>query len=347
MSVNTTVIEKRSNNTRAHRVTVGVPTFQRVELLKETLSSLLNQTTDEFKIIVGNNDSNAPLSSNSLGLCDDGRIEFVNHSKNLGQIENMRFLLSACETPWFTWLNDDDLMHPRCLEILLSAVHALENNIIAVFCNYASSATPRGFDPVENAGMTYLDTNQFILQYTAQQIPLIGCYGLLSTGALKALGPIKALGSSFGPYTDTLLPIRLAPRGRIAYTANKLLVLRTHPGSLSVRSKDFEAYTSAQEEFLQELRAISASSMSSKDAQLCVRNMLWWFARDSWHVLLRSSSGSRMRNTVFFLRQQISVNLPHVPGGFRFSFLAYLLHLVTKKYRGLYLQMLRRMRLSR
>ncbi|MFA4853438.1 MAG: glycosyltransferase, partial [Bacteroidales bacterium] len=71
---------------------IGVPTYNRKDLLKQTLLSILEQSFADFEVIVGNDFPDETISAESLGI-DDRRVRFINNKQNLGELENMNSLL--------------------------------------------------------------------------------------------------------------------------------------------------------------------------------------------------------------------------------------------------------------
>src|SRR5713226_4574644 len=129
----------------------GVTTYDRVDLLAETLSSILRQTFCDFEIIVGNDNPNRTLSAASLGI-HDSRIRFVNHSRNLGELGNMNSLLGLARGRYFTWIADDDLYAPN----FLHAVHAALNKFEFPPCVYTSYVIASAIPEVMNVEKEHL-----------------------------------------------------------------------------------------------------------------------------------------------------------------------------------------------
>ena len=100
---------------------IGVTTYNRPELLKQTLVSIIAQTFTDFEVIVGNDYVQEPLSADLLNIRDP-RIQFVNYAQNLGEARNMNTLLDLSRGRYFTWQCDDDLYAPNFLEEVHSAL---------------------------------------------------------------------------------------------------------------------------------------------------------------------------------------------------------------------------------
>ena len=100
---------------------IGVTTYNRRELLKQSLASIINQTFSDFEVIVGNDYTQEILSAEILGI-QDPRIRFINHPQNLGEVGNMNALLEMSRGKYFTWQFDDDLYATNFLETVHSTL---------------------------------------------------------------------------------------------------------------------------------------------------------------------------------------------------------------------------------
>src|SRR3972149_4035428 len=100
---------------------IGVTTYNRPELLKQTLASILVQTFSDFEVIVGNDNTQATLSAEPFGI-KDPRVRFINHPQNLGELRNMNALLGMSRGRYFSWQFDDDGYAPNFLEAVYSSL---------------------------------------------------------------------------------------------------------------------------------------------------------------------------------------------------------------------------------
>ena len=94
---------------------IGVTSYKRIELLRQCIKSIISQTYKDFEVLIGNDDTSTIITHEMLGITDD-RIKIYNHTKNLGEIGNMNYLLSKAEGDFFTIQADDDLYEPQFLE---------------------------------------------------------------------------------------------------------------------------------------------------------------------------------------------------------------------------------------
>ena len=130
---------KIQNNIHCHTthlplVSIGIPTFNRPELLRQALESARSQTYPNLEILVSDNESTDAQTSKILAEASaiDFRIKTYHQKKNIGATANFEFLLNIATGDFFTWLADDDLMHPTCIKLLVDA-HKQNPRVVCAF----------------------------------------------------------------------------------------------------------------------------------------------------------------------------------------------------------------------
>jgi glycosyltransferase domain-containing protein len=105
-------------------VTVGIPTYNRPELLSSALELICNQTYRNLQIIVSDNASENPKVAEVVQerMRADPRISYHRHPTNLGSVKNFSSLIDKATGEFFLWAADDDRWEPffieRCVEQL-------------------------------------------------------------------------------------------------------------------------------------------------------------------------------------------------------------------------------------
>ena len=271
------------------RITIGITSYDRFELLKETINSVRNQSFSDFIAIISNDNPARKLDYESLEIEKDQRFIIINHESNLGEINNLNYLLKAAKTEYFTWLSDDDLLHPLYLK---NAITELDNHKdAAVYYSSFSSGEFWDLDNVEinnTAELRTYDRAVFLPLYASRSIKLIGCYGVFRQNLLNDLGGFKQLGCGFAPYADTLLPILISEKGGILFKDAPFVFLRTHDRSLSNSSSNLCSYVSAQEDFLKEISS-SIKELVKIEGRKIQFDFFNWFSSDRAAVISRSS----------------------------------------------------------
>jgi glycosyltransferase involved in cell wall biosynthesis len=109
-------------------VSVIVPTFNRPEMLKETLKSILDQIYQDFEIIVVN-DGGQDVSR-LLDDFKDSRIKYIMHAKNKGLAAARNTGIRNASGQYIALLDDDDIFYPEHLQ---TAVDMLRKEVPVIY----------------------------------------------------------------------------------------------------------------------------------------------------------------------------------------------------------------------
>lgn len=107
----------------APKVSVIVPTFNRPEMLREALASILAQRLRDLEIIVVN-DAGPDLASMIAGLGADRPIIYLRHPVNRGIAAARNTGLRTARGRFIAYLDDDDVFYPEHLEQLVALAEA-------------------------------------------------------------------------------------------------------------------------------------------------------------------------------------------------------------------------------
>ena len=118
-------------------VSVGLPTYNRPELLKRALDIATSQTYSNLEIIVSDNASPDSCVKDVVDsyLSKDSRITYYRQEQNIGVLANADFVLQKSRGEYFTLLSDDDWRSPEFIEILVNELEE-RKNINLAFCDY-------------------------------------------------------------------------------------------------------------------------------------------------------------------------------------------------------------------
>lgn len=89
------------------KVSVCIPTYNRVELLPQAIESVLRQTYSDFELLVcddGSTDDTLEL----MAKLSDPRVRYIRHDRNIGKSNNMRSGFEAAIGDYFIKFDDDD-----------------------------------------------------------------------------------------------------------------------------------------------------------------------------------------------------------------------------------------------
>ncbi len=123
---------------------VFVLTYNRAELLKKTLESLLRQTLQEFSITVLDNAS-TDHTTDIVASFHSPRIHFLSVEKNLGAVGNLQRTQQLASKKYLMVFHDDDQLHP---DYLKTALQYLENHHDATLLAPNKTNIQAGAEPI-------------------------------------------------------------------------------------------------------------------------------------------------------------------------------------------------------
>jgi glycosyltransferase involved in cell wall biosynthesis len=106
-------------------VSLGIPTYNRPQLLDQALQCALAQTYPALEIMVSDNASAGPEVAEILEKYrGDPRVVVWRHAENRGMMWNLHFLLEQARGEYYLWLADDDSISPNYVEALVQRLMA-------------------------------------------------------------------------------------------------------------------------------------------------------------------------------------------------------------------------------
>lgn len=114
------------------KISVLMTVFNAESMLEESIKSILNQTYEDFELIIVNDGS----SDNSEKIIKeisngDRRIIFINRVQNKGRVYSLNEGLSFCTGDWIAINDADDISRPNRLKQLYDFI--MDNNLIDKF----------------------------------------------------------------------------------------------------------------------------------------------------------------------------------------------------------------------
>jgi hypothetical protein len=225
---------------------IGVTTYDSLELLRQCLQSILEQEFPDFEVLIGNDCVSKPITEEMLGF-HDPRLRIVNHALNLGETGNLNSLLGLAQGRYFTWQADDDYYHPRFLADVHAAIIA-NHGVQAVFTSYRVnrnvSGRPRlGFKPSVKVDSPIIRGADLLRGYWRGSVKIMGMTGVYETGQLRDFGGAARLADApIAIMSEWLLLIQSGLLERVVFIDRPLIYYRAHAGSWSATSADAANY---------------------------------------------------------------------------------------------------------
>jgi glycosyltransferase involved in cell wall biosynthesis len=114
---------------------VIVRTVNRPDTLAVALTSLVNQTFDNFEVVVVN-DAGADVSALLASFEDRLTIQYIRHSESLGAGEGLNTGARAARGKYLCYLDDDDVVYPFHLEALWQELRANDGKYKFVYSDF-------------------------------------------------------------------------------------------------------------------------------------------------------------------------------------------------------------------
>lgn len=183
--------------TPAPRVVLGMPAYNRPDVLAKTLESLLSQTVQEFALVICDDaPSDAVKAIVEAYRADFRWLVYEANAERLGMVENWRLTFERAralfpDSEFFAWVSDHDLWHPQWIEEMVATLDASPDVVLAYpRCVHVFKTNIRMRD--EGFETTAVASRAARVRLAARYM-LAGdmIYGLMRARALEAAGVFR------------------------------------------------------------------------------------------------------------------------------------------------------------
>ena len=214
-------------NNRKRLISVVIPTFNREDLIKDAINTVLEQVYQNFEIIIID-DGSTDNTSEVVKSFDDARIKYI-YQENAGISKARNKGIEDASGEYIAFLDSDDLWHPEKLEKQVSVLDkdpdvdllsnnsqymTFQNDIIEIKKNYVKSQK-------ENISLILLDPDKV---FTGTPTLLVR----------------KTIFEKVGLFDETVtfcedwdLFFRIALVGKICHIPEILTYVRNHKGNIT------------------------------------------------------------------------------------------------------------------
>ncbi len=110
------------------KVSVIIPTFNRGNLIEKSIKSVLNQTYQNFEVIVVD-DGSTDNTSNVIEKINDDRIKYIKLNNNKGASNARNIGIKKARGKYISFQDSDDLFYPNKLEKQLQNIINKKSNL--------------------------------------------------------------------------------------------------------------------------------------------------------------------------------------------------------------------------
>lgn len=122
------------------KISIIIPTYNRSGLVVRAVDSVLNQTYQDFEIILINNGSEDDTAQVLQQYDGNPKVKLFTLEKNIRYVGAFNFGIKQLKGEWFSELADDDWLGETALEVLIKEVKR-DPTITAVSCNAQDNRT--------------------------------------------------------------------------------------------------------------------------------------------------------------------------------------------------------------
>jgi len=227
-----------------------MPVYNGDKFIKEAIDSLLRQKFANFMLIISDNAS----IDETEKICkkyaeNDSRVIYIRQEKNIGAIENFKYVLEKSCSEYFMWAAHDDYWDEQFLAELVNLLDEGNDRVVA-FCAVQhvdiNKSIIRKYKKLKflNPGKFFLrfelnSFERFILQnHLHGKVNLI--YGLIRREVLIKSQILNKWGN-IGWGADLLMVAQLLRYGNVAITTKELWRKTQNPdgeGSIKIKNKN-------------------------------------------------------------------------------------------------------------
>lgn len=117
------------------QVSIIIPTYNRVKLLHSAITSVLNQTFQDFEILVID-DASTDNTREVISRYRDTRIKYIHHEVNKGEAGSRNTGILHSHAEYIAFLDDDDEWLPEKLQLQIDLFNSCQQEIGVIYTGY-------------------------------------------------------------------------------------------------------------------------------------------------------------------------------------------------------------------
>lgn len=220
-------------------ITIGIPTYNRANLLNNAIKSAVNQSYKDIEIVISNNCSTDNTISILDSFASNNKIKIFNQKSNIGVVNNWNFCLKKAKGDFFLMLSDDDELNENCIKELFEGIK--RGNSIACLGKANKSTSKNNFqDKILNNNYEVIHGDSFIKKCLSYSLVAYPSALLFNRKLAIENGCYPEIGTS----TDFALVINLSSNNYISVLNKYVCYYRVHEESISRSIESIKNYQS-------------------------------------------------------------------------------------------------------
>lgn len=158
-------------------ISIGIPTFNRADLLHRALASVAAQLIPAKEVVVGDNaSSDSTKQAVEYWRSRIPNLRYIRRSANIGPLANMLELIRECSGDYFLWLADDDVMRADLLEIAIRELIAMPSLEMLGWSSFTKNYITGEITESSTLPPVYYDNSCYLNSKAYLTNPFSSCY---------------------------------------------------------------------------------------------------------------------------------------------------------------------------
>ena len=244
------------------KISVCIPSYNHEKYIGKTIESILNQTYDNFEIIISD-DNSGDNTRKVVEKYNDPRIKFFKNDINIGPALNPNKLIELSSCDYILMIASDDMLREDALELYVKEIQ--KNSAEALFC--WCQTIDENDNEIDSYNMTIAnqirDKNKLLNELFYEQNFLMGPGFFVK----------KSIFNSIGKFNPTLIQsqdlelwVRILTSGyRINIVNEKLIKYRIHNENLSNNLNEPSKNIAINSRYIFEIQKVLENYKNIKD----------------------------------------------------------------------------------
>jgi len=213
----------------APTLSIGMPVYNGAKWIAESIEYLLNQSFEDFELIIADNASTDETGTICRGIAErDPRVRYHRHSSNIGVFGNYNYVFELSTAPFFKWASCNDICLDGFLEKCLAVLHDRPDVVLAypkaIVIFAPSGQEPYGEEYDDNLNLEQERPSDRFRDYLNREKINNVMNGVIRASALRETALNRQL-----PGSDISMIAELALRGKFVEIPDRLFVRRLTP----------------------------------------------------------------------------------------------------------------------
>lgn len=212
-------------------VSICLTTYNRGNVLSETIESILTQTFSDFELIIS--DDNSP--DNTREICEaysakDARVKYFRNKSNLKMPGNLNNAISKATGKYVANLHDGDIYQPQLIQKWKETLDQYPEALF-VFNGYIIETTKGGSIKYVHPEFKPINSGRVLMEYHVANFSAAPWGTVMARR--EAYSKYGMFNGEYGFISDVEMWLRLGMHGPVAYVPEPLITLtpreKTHP----------------------------------------------------------------------------------------------------------------------